>query len=146
MKDGNHERLANILRTGLLRNLGGLGNACLYSRHVVLLVLLEYRFSYIVRVHIGTKKLIENYIYAVQEAIKIVLHDATLDVKKKFEFFWETRQSFGRSALLLSGGASLGKSLSSSFCFLTFLLYFFCFLCFCTQNNSSNKDCTTLAL
>lgn len=91
MKDGNHERLSNILRTGLLRNLGGLGNACLYSR-----------------VHIGTKKLIENYIDAVEASIQIVLHDEALDVKKKFEFFWETRQSFGRSALLLSGGASLG--------------------------------------
>jgi hypothetical protein len=60
------------------------------------------------RCHIGTKTLIENYISAVQDALKTVLDDSSLDIKKKFEFFWETRQSFGRSALLLSGGASLG--------------------------------------
>jgi predicted acylesterase/phospholipase RssA len=29
-------------------------------------------------------------------------------VQEKFEFFFETRQAFGRSALLLSGGATLG--------------------------------------
>jgi TAG lipase/lysophosphatidylethanolamine acyltransferase len=29
-------------------------------------------------------------------------------IQEKFEFFFETRQAFGRSALLLSGGATLG--------------------------------------
>lgn len=29
-------------------------------------------------------------------------------LKKKFDFFYEARQTFGRSALLLSGGSTLG--------------------------------------
>lgn len=47
------------------------------------------------------------------------MHDLSQDesftLQEKFDFFWETRQAFGRSALLLSGGASLGTFVSSSF-------------------------------
>jgi TAG lipase/lysophosphatidylethanolamine acyltransferase len=32
-----------------------------------------------------------------------------ISITQKFDFFWETRQAFGRTALCLSGGATLGK-------------------------------------
>ena len=31
-----------------------------------------------------------------------------LGTRAKYNFFWETRQSYGRTALVLSGGGSLG--------------------------------------
>ena len=31
-----------------------------------------------------------------------------MDLQKKFDLFYETRQAFGRTALLFSGGAGLG--------------------------------------
>jgi len=87
----NYSKLASILRSGLLRNLGGLGNASLYTR-----------------VHVGTKYIIEDYVSTVIQGLKIILNEYDVPLKEKFDFFWETRQAFGRSALLLSGGATLG--------------------------------------
>lgn len=46
----------------------------------------------------------------VREALEILVErDTGSTLKDKFDFFWETRQAFGRSALLLSGGAGLGR-------------------------------------
>jgi len=86
-----HATLLKTLRSGLLRNLGGLANASLYTR-----------------VHHGTKHLIEEYVKTVLEGLQIIIAEYDAPLKDKFDFFWETRQAFGRSALLLSGGASLG--------------------------------------
>eukprot|EP01125_Pyxidicula_operculata_P006169 TRINITY_DN2151_c0_g1_i2.p2 TRINITY_DN2151_c0_g1~~TRINITY_DN2151_c0_g1_i2.p2 ORF type:complete len:402 (-),score=58.45 TRINITY_DN2151_c0_g1_i2:2126-3331(-) len=60
------------------------------------------------RVHVGTKKLIEDYVSTVLVALETVLNDPVFPLHDKFEFFWATRQAFGRSALMLSGGASFG--------------------------------------
>eukprot|EP01124_Arcella_intermedia_P022508 TRINITY_DN3366_c0_g1_i2.p1 TRINITY_DN3366_c0_g1~~TRINITY_DN3366_c0_g1_i2.p1 ORF type:complete len:484 (-),score=77.40 TRINITY_DN3366_c0_g1_i2:158-1609(-) len=87
----NRDLLVRILRSGLLRNLGGIGQPELYTR-----------------VHVGTKKLIEDYVETVTSSLKALVDDETFPLHDKFDFFWETRQSFGRSALLLSGGATLG--------------------------------------
>lgn len=80
------------LREGLLRNLGGIANRKLYMASV------------------GTKDIVEEYIDAVVEQLNYICDNdfKGLSTQKKFAFFYETRQSFGRSALLLSGGASLG--------------------------------------
>jgi len=91
LESGDTIRLLRILRSGLLRNLGGLGNASLYAR-----------------VHYGTKYLIEEYVSTVTKGIGVILESPDFPLKEKFDFFWETRQAFGRSALLLSGGAGLG--------------------------------------
>jgi TAG lipase / steryl ester hydrolase / phospholipase A2 / LPA acyltransferase len=59
----------------------------------------------------GTKQLIEDYVQTVCESLdKICDNDwgAEFGLQEKFEFFFETRQAFGRSALCLSGGATLG--------------------------------------
>jgi hypothetical protein len=83
-----------LLRTSLSRNLGDMGNPELYTKS-----------------RVGTKRLIEDYI---DEVVKQLIYicdspdtaDNTLD--NKLDFFRNTRQYFGRTALLLSGGATLG--------------------------------------
>ena len=58
----------------------------------------------------GTKRLIEEYISEVVRALQLVCVIDSDDVSAadKLAFFNETRHAFGRSALLLSGGATLG--------------------------------------
>ncbi|KAJ1502367.1 hypothetical protein HMI54_014409, partial [Coelomomyces lativittatus] len=85
-------RLIFLLRTSLSRNLGGIGNPNLYGVCKV-----------------GTKALIEDYISEVVKCLDIVCSESisTFTHRERMEFFLNTRQSFGRSALLLSGGATL---------------------------------------
>lgn len=92
-------RMLFLVRTSLTRNLGDMGNLKLYKH-----------------THIGTKDLIERYITSAMETL-----DALLDVSAKcrcdgleskyiLEQVLSTRQAFGRSALLLSGGATFGMN------------------------------------
>lgn len=65
------------------------------------------------RLHIvlraGTKRLIEQYICTVVSALQLVctVECDTVTSADKLAFFNETRHAFGRSALLLSGGATM---------------------------------------
>ncbi|CAO3645961.1 unnamed protein product [Mucor hiemalis] len=86
------------LRTSLARNLGDMGNSKLYS------------YS-----RVGTKKLTSDYIDEVVKQLNWICdepsdpdNDPDLDLKAKHDFFMNIRQSFGRTALLLSGGGTLG--------------------------------------
>lgn len=90
-------RMLFLVRTALTRGLGDMGNLKLY------------KYS-----HIGTKDLIERYITSALETL-----DALLDISQKadcdglenkhiLEQVLSTRQAFGRSALLLSGGGTFG--------------------------------------
>lgn len=96
---GDLEDMRFQIRTSLTRDLGRMGNVALY-RHS----------------HIGTKALIERYIDTVLDVVKIVVestgHDsrAALDVRETLEQMKFARQAFGRSALLLSGGGTLGMN------------------------------------
>ncbi|KAL8934183.1 MAG: hypothetical protein Q9216_006032 [Gyalolechia sp. 2 TL-2023] len=92
-------RMLFLIRTALTRNLGDMGNIKLYKHS-----------------HIGTKDLIEAYISSALATL-----DALLDVSAKCKcdapeskFILEqvlfARQAFGRSALLLSGGATFGMN------------------------------------
>ena len=58
----------------------------------------------------GTKKLIENYIDEVTKQLNIICDTESndIDIDAKYDFFLNTQRSFGRTALLLSGGAVLG--------------------------------------
>jgi TAG lipase/steryl ester hydrolase/phospholipase A2/LPA acyltransferase len=88
------------LRTSLTRHLGGIGGARLYKHS-----------------HVGTKKLIEKYIDSAEKTLA-----ALLDVSAKqgdqcpftprqlVDQIKYTRASFGRSALLLSGGGTFGMN------------------------------------
>lgn len=54
--------------------------------------------------------MIETYINEVVKQMNIICDTESEEIstKDKLEFFTNTRQSFGRTALLLSGGATFG--------------------------------------
>ncbi|KAG6039414.1 hypothetical protein E4U41_002655 [Claviceps citrina] len=88
----------HLVRTELSRHLGGMDNVDLY------------RHSYV-----GTKKLIERYVdSAIQSIDALVSQSAvkhhSVQVKDLLEAMLYSRQSFGRSALLLSGGGTFGMT------------------------------------
>ncbi|KAH8905468.1 patatin-like phospholipase [Coniochaeta sp. PMI_546] len=106
---GNIHALVNLLRSGLVRNLGNITAPRLYNRSFA-----------------GTKFLIEEYITRVAEAIEDigslptsagsdgVLGDwrdggtTGMSTQMKLDFVHDTRQAFGRSTLVLQGGAIFG--------------------------------------
>lgn len=89
--------MMHLIRTELSRDLGGMGNVDLY------------RHSYL-----GTKNLIERYVdSALQTIDAVVIHSAInndMETRDLLEGMLLARQSFGRSALLLSGGGTFGMS------------------------------------
>ena len=84
------------LRQNLVKNFGGISNPQLYKV-----------------AHSGTKINIEEYQNEVIRCFKYLYHhfgsSNDLVKTKTLRWFQETRQSFGRTALMLSGGASMGK-------------------------------------
>lgn len=86
-----------LVRTALSRDLGGMNNVDLY------------RHSYI-----GTKHLIERYVESAIQTIESLVREcmqslpADISYKGLLDGMLLARQSFGRSALLLSGGATFG--------------------------------------
>jgi hypothetical protein len=89
----DYDQLVFRLREELHGNLGNMANPALYSHAKG-----------------GTKKLVEDFVNEVTAALDEMC-DAdvkTLPPAKKRRFFKRAARSFGRSALLLSGGASLG--------------------------------------
>ncbi|KAK7701963.1 Lipase 5 [Botryosphaeria dothidea] len=93
------QRMLFLIRTSLTRGLGGMGQLRLY-RHS----------------HVGTKALIERYIESAKQTLTALLDvsskqgDGGLDPRYVLEQLLATRQSFGRSALLLSGGGTFGMN------------------------------------
>ncbi|EQK97575.1 Acyl transferase/acyl hydrolase/lysophospholipase [Ophiocordyceps sinensis CO18] len=87
----------HLIRTSLSRDLAGMGNVDLY------------RNSYV-----GTKKLIERYVDSAIQTIDAVVAQSALDQgidsRDLLEGMLFSRQSFGRSALLLSGGGTFGMT------------------------------------
>ncbi|KAL7975245.1 patatin-like phospholipase [Trichoderma sp. SZMC 28014] len=102
-EENNYEQLVNLLRSGLVRNLGNISVPKLYNRS----------FS-------GTKYLIEEYIAQVAESVEdistlptsaasgLYAHEKALTNQMKLDFIHDTRQAFGRSTLVLQGGAIFG--------------------------------------
>lgn len=92
-------RMVHLVRTALSRELGGMGNIDLY------------RHSYI-----GTKDLIELYVQSAVKTIEDLVEKSgypgalpqDMGHHDILEAFLQARQSFGRSALLLSGGGTFG--------------------------------------
>ncbi|KAH6672465.1 acyl transferase/acyl hydrolase/lysophospholipase [Halenospora varia] len=91
--------MMGLVRTALSRDLGGMGSLRLYKHS-----------------HIGTKDLIERYIDStqatIQALVKLGQHSLPdgLETKDVLEQVVYARQAFGRSALLLSGGATFGMN------------------------------------
>ncbi|KAI1143303.1 hypothetical protein F5Y05DRAFT_420983 [Hypoxylon sp. FL0543] len=104
-RDNNDlQSLLDLVRSGLVRNLGNITSPRLYNRAFA-----------------GTKYLIEEYIAQVAGAIDDInrrvatpLHDRythtynTLSTQRKLDFLHDSRQAFGRSTLVLQGGAMFG--------------------------------------
>lgn len=102
-QENDFQQLVNLLRSGLVRNLGNITIPKLYNRS----------FS-------GGKYLIEEYIAQVAETIEDIStlptnatsalqgSETTLTNQMKLDFFHDTRQAFGRSTLVLQGGAIFG--------------------------------------
>lgn len=86
--------LIHCLRQDLMKNLGGICNPTLYNIS-----------------NVGTKVLIEQYHNEVIKCVQYIYYyqGSKLNLQRKLEFFAETRHSYGRTALFLSGGASFGK-------------------------------------
>lgn len=92
-------RMLHLVRTALSRELGGLGNIDLYKHS-----------------YIGTKDLIEQYVQSAVKTIEDLVEKSgypgalpdDLDHNDILETLVQTRQSYGRSALLLSGGGTFG--------------------------------------
>ena len=92
-------RMLFLVRTALTRGLGDMGNLKLYKH-----------------THIGTKDLIERYITSALDTLDRLLDISerakcdALETKHILEQVLSARQAFGRSALLLSGGATFGMN------------------------------------
>ena len=92
-KAGDWSQLIFSLREGLHRNLGNLTNPELY------------RYT-----HVGTKYLLDDYTSEVTSLLNYLCDNEIpeLPYNQKMLFFRHTGQSYGRSALMLSGGANMG--------------------------------------
>lgn len=100
---GNFQHLVNLLRSGLVRNLGNITAPRLYNRSFA-----------------GTKYLIEEYITQVAESVEDIRmlptspsstghgNGISLTTQMKLDCIHDTRQAFGRSTLVLQGGAIFG--------------------------------------
>jgi TAG lipase / steryl ester hydrolase / phospholipase A2 / LPA acyltransferase len=96
---GDAAHMLFLLRTSLTRSLGNMGDVNLYKHS-----------------HIGTKFLIEEYISSACSTLDAFLNSvgtlqgSKLEPRHVMDQLLATRQAFGRSALLLSGGGTFGMT------------------------------------
>ncbi len=92
-KQKDYDQLIFRLREELHGNIGNMANPALYQH-----------------ARVGSKKLINNYLDVVSAALDLLCDSEveSLPPMRKRRFMKRSARSFGRSALLLSGGASLG--------------------------------------
>ena len=89
----DHVLLIHLVRTHAVRGIGGISNPELYKI-----------------CYLGTKNLIEDFHKEFILCLEFIslLPPEKFPSTNKLEFFAETRHAFGRTALMLSGGAGLG--------------------------------------
>ncbi len=92
-EEGDWHGLVFALNEGVHGNMGGMGSAALHSRSLL-----------------GTKKLIEDYVNEICEALQDIaeVDEKIISRAKKIDLFHRASDCFGRSAMMLSGGGSLG--------------------------------------
>ncbi|KAJ5583646.1 hypothetical protein N7535_002266 [Penicillium sp. DV-2018c] len=97
-ESGDILTLVNLLRSGLVRNLGNITSTKLFTH-----------------AYAGTKLLIDDYITQVALSIQYVtsipaepMHPGGFNSQAKLELLHDTRQAFGRTTLLLQGGSAFG--------------------------------------
>lgn len=89
---GAHRELLYALNEGVHGNMGGMGRPILYGRAKV-----------------GTKHLIDSYVVTIAQAMDAIhgCPEDRISFPEKIDFFRRASHCYGRSALLLSGGAGL---------------------------------------
>ena len=92
LDDENHEELLYVLNEGIHGNMSGMGRPILYDRAMT-----------------GTKCLIDEYVNAIAKALWVVAKapSGKIALPHKVDFFRRASHCYGRSALMLSGGAGL---------------------------------------
>lgn len=92
LSEGASSELLYSLNEGVHGNMGGMGRPLLYTRALC-----------------GTKQLIEDYVGTIAAALEHIYRspDSEISHAEKLDFFRRASHCYGRSALLLSGGAGL---------------------------------------
>ena len=96
LRTGDLRRTIFTIRSDLLRNLGGVTEATIFRNR-----------------RASPPRMIQAYVEEVQQTLRWLSvaegdDDFRFTLNEKLQFFGEARHSFGRTALMLSGGASLG--------------------------------------
>lgn len=93
-EDGDDMGLLFTLNEGIHGNMGGMGKAKLYNKALT-----------------GTKQLIVDYVDEIADALLHIAdkNNEFVSFEEKLDFFRRASVCFGRSALMLSGGAQLGN-------------------------------------
>ncbi len=93
-RSGDDRGLLFLLNEGIHGNMGGIGDSALYS---------VSKF--------GTKDLIYEYVDEIADALQYLgkREDPDINFGEKLDFFHRASRCYGRSALMLSGGAALGN-------------------------------------
>lgn len=92
IENGESRELLYALNEGVHGNMGGMGQPVLYARALC-----------------GTKHLVEDYVATIARALIFISKapDSEISHPEKMDFFRRASHCYGRSALLLSGGAGL---------------------------------------
>ena len=92
LQEGQADELLYALNEGVHGNMGGMGRPVLYSQ-----------------AYCGTKQLIDDYVASISTALDFIHRcpEDKISRAEKIDFFRRASHCYGRSALLLSGGAGL---------------------------------------
>lgn len=92
LADKSSAELLYALNEGVHGNMGGMGKPHMYGR-----------------AKCGTKQLIEDYVALIAQSLEYIHHcpESEISADEKADFFRRASHCYGRSALLLSGGAGL---------------------------------------
>ncbi len=90
LDENNHSELLYVLNEGIHGNMERMGRPILY-----------------VQSKLGTKQLINDYINAIVEALNVIAGSDDIPFNVKVDFFRRASHCYGRSALMMSGGAGL---------------------------------------
>lgn len=92
LEEKSWRELLYALNEGVHGNMGGMGRALLYGR-----------------ARCGTKQLIDEYVDTICDSLEAIFQcpDTIIAYTEKLDFFRRASHCYGRSALLLSGGAGL---------------------------------------
>ena len=93
---GNVEEMMFLLRADILRNLGSLQSDC------------KVRFSKSNAEPPAVPRAVRQYMAELKSQLFSIAQDETVTIQEKLVFLQETRHCFGRTALMMSGGGTLG--------------------------------------